>query len=84
MDSRIAYTVDTDLALSYNNVYMIEAEAMDHELRATWTRQGVSTLLWFRSQANGVDFIKRRLQAEQRIRIRCFLRLLKLIHLAFS
>ncbi|MFS1914474.1 oligogalacturonate-specific porin KdgM family protein, partial [Vibrio sp. 10N.286.48.B7] len=41
MDNRIAYTVNADLALSYNNVYMIEAEAMDHELRATWTRQGV-------------------------------------------
>ncbi len=41
MDNRIAYTVNADLALSYNNVCMIDAEAMDHGLRATWTRQGV-------------------------------------------
>ncbi len=56
MDNRIAYTVNADLALSYNNVYMIDAEAMDHELRATWTRQGVQPYFEFRSQANGVDF----------------------------
>ena len=56
MDNRIGYTVNADLALSYNNVYMIDAEAMDHELRATWTRQGVQPYFEFRSQANGVDF----------------------------
>jgi hypothetical protein len=56
MDNRIGYTVNEDLSVSYNNVYMIESEAMDHELRATWTRQGVQPYFEFRSQANGVDF----------------------------
>ncbi|GEA62034.1 oligogalacturonate-specific porin KdgM family protein [Vibrio comitans] len=56
MDNRIAYDfADMDLALSYNNVYMIEGETMDHEIRATWTRNGVQPYFEFRSQANGLD-----------------------------
>lgn len=67
-DTRIAYTLNDDVALSYNNVYMIagneseynangdmkKQDSMDHELRATWTRQGVQPYFEFRSQANGV------------------------------
>ncbi|MGD8112491.1 oligogalacturonate-specific porin KdgM family protein [Vibrio sp. TRT 21S02] len=53
MDNRIGYTLNDDVLLSYNNVYMIEAETMDHELRATWTRQGVQPYFEFRSQAHG-------------------------------
>lgn len=40
MDNRIAYTLtEAELTLSYNNVYMIEGESMDHELRATWNKK---------------------------------------------
>lgn len=52
MDNRIAYTVNDELALSYNNVYMIDAEVMDHELRATWTRNGVQPYFEYRNQAD--------------------------------
>ncbi|MBY3772414.1 porin, partial [Vibrio parahaemolyticus] len=31
MDNRIGYVMNEDVTLSYNNVYMIEAETMDHE-----------------------------------------------------
>lgn len=56
MDNRIGYVLNEDVSLSYNNVYMIDAESMDHELRATWTRQGVQPYFEFRSQAHGVEF----------------------------
>ncbi|MDF2154926.1 oligogalacturonate-specific porin KdgM family protein [Vibrio sp. CAU 1672] len=52
MDNRIAYTVNDELSLSYNNVYMLEAEVMDHELRATWTRNGVQPYFEIRNQAD--------------------------------
>lgn len=55
MDNRIAYTVNEDLALSYNNVYMIDAEVMDHELRATWTRNGVQPYFEFRNQGDSTN-----------------------------
>ncbi|MGF1754622.1 porin [Vibrio makurazakiensis] len=70
MDNRIAYVLNEDVSLSYNNVYVIanneseynvagdmkKQDTMDHELRATWTRQGVQPYFEFRSQANGADF----------------------------
>jgi hypothetical protein len=52
MDNRIAYTVNDELSLSYNTVYMLEAEVMDHELRATWTRKGVQPYFEIRNQAD--------------------------------
>lgn len=52
MDNRIGYAVNEDVALSYNNVYLIEAESMDHELRATWTRKGVQPYFEYRNQAD--------------------------------
>ncbi|MCK6262626.1 porin [Vibrio sp. ZSDE26] len=52
MDNRIGYSVNEDLAVSYNNVYMIDAEVMDHELRATWTRNGVQPYFEYRNQAD--------------------------------
>ncbi|OBT16020.1 porin [Vibrio sp. UCD-FRSSP16_10] len=56
MDNYIGYTFsNTELKLSYNNVYMIDAETMDHEVRATWTRSGVQPYFEFRSQAHGAD-----------------------------
>ncbi|WP_139685289.1 oligogalacturonate-specific porin KdgM family protein [Vibrio tasmaniensis] len=67
MDNRIAYSVNNELTLSYNNVYvfagnesdkgngvMKKQDSMDHELRATWTRNGVQPYFEYRSQANGV------------------------------
>jgi opacity protein-like surface antigen len=58
LDNKIAYAfADQDLAISYNNVYVIKQgdakNSMDHELRATWTRTGVQPYLEFRSQAHG-------------------------------
>ncbi|GEA60592.1 porin [Vibrio comitans] len=56
LDNRIAYEFnDIDLRLSYNNVYMIEAESMDHEFRAAWTRGGVQPYIEFRTQAHGLE-----------------------------
>ncbi|GAL12675.1 hypothetical protein JCM19233_3667 [Vibrio astriarenae] len=55
MDNRIGYVVNQDLSLSYNNVYMIEAELMDHELRATWTRNGVQPYFEYRNQADNAN-----------------------------
>lgn len=62
MDNRIGYDVtDMDLTLSYNNVYVIAGDteagasrdnAMDHELRATWTRTGVQPYFEYRNQAD--------------------------------
>ncbi|MGF1719794.1 oligogalacturonate-specific porin KdgM family protein [Vibrio kyushuensis] len=66
MDNRIAYTINEDVAVSYNNVYVIanneswdgssfkKQDGMDHELRATWTRKGVQPYAEYRSQANGI------------------------------
>ncbi|PKF61702.1 porin [Psychromonas sp. psych-6C06] len=56
MDNAIAYTFqDSPINLKYNNVYMLDSESMDHELRATWTRSGVQPYAEFRSQGNNVD-----------------------------
>ena len=55
MDNRIAYAPNDELALSYNNVYMIEGESMDHELRATWTRKGVQPYFEYRNQADNAN-----------------------------
>ncbi|MGF1702722.1 oligogalacturonate-specific porin KdgM family protein [Photobacterium makurazakiensis] len=53
MDNRIAYNLtDMEVGLSYNNVYMIDAEVMDHELRATWNRQGVQPYVEYRNQGD--------------------------------
>ncbi|MDK9789954.1 porin [Vibrio sp. D431a] len=52
MDNRVAYSPSEALSLSYNNVYMIDASVMDHELRATWTRAGVQPYFEFRNQAD--------------------------------
>ncbi|MDC5704592.1 porin [Vibrio europaeus] len=68
-DNRIAYKLNDEISLSYNNVYVIEGNeskyntagdmkkqnTMDHELRMTWTRTGVQPYFEFRSQANGKD-----------------------------
>ncbi len=67
LDTRIGYAVNPELTLSYNNVYVIagnesekydgvfkKQDSMDHELRATWTRNGVQPYFEYRSQANGV------------------------------
>ncbi|WP_047049679.1 oligogalacturonate-specific porin KdgM family protein [Vibrio mexicanus] len=66
LDTRIGYAVNEELTLSYNNVYVIagnesfngttekKQDSMDHELRATWTRNGVQPYFEYRSQANGV------------------------------
>ncbi|MDN3614351.1 oligogalacturonate-specific porin KdgM family protein [Vibrio gallaecicus] len=53
-DNRIGYSVNEDLAVSYNNVYVMSDanNTMDHELRATWTRQGVQPYFEFRNQAD--------------------------------
>ncbi|GEM76817.1 oligogalacturonate-specific porin KdgM family protein [Vibrio sagamiensis] len=58
MDNRIGYMMNEDVTLSYNNIYLIESETMDHELRATWTRQGVQPYVEFRSQAHGAENAK--------------------------
>ncbi|PSW13910.1 porin [Photobacterium sanctipauli] len=53
MDNRIAYNLtDMEVGLSYNNIYMIDAEVMDHELRATWTRNGVQPYVEYRNQGD--------------------------------
>jgi len=56
MDNAIAYTFqDQPVSVKYNNVYMLDSEAMDHEFRATWTRSGVQPYAEYRSQGNNVD-----------------------------
>ena len=58
MDNAIAYALqDQPITLKYNNVYIVDAGAMDHELRVTWTRKGVQPYIEYRSQANNVDGI---------------------------
>ncbi|MEZ8102987.1 oligogalacturonate-specific porin KdgM family protein [Vibrio bivalvicida] len=56
-DNRIGYAVgDMPLTLAYNNVYVRSDEAentMDHEFRATWTREGVQPYFELRSQGHG-------------------------------
>ncbi|MGF1759621.1 porin [Photobacterium sagamiensis] len=53
MDNAIGYQVQSlPLNLKYNNVYMIDGEVMDHELRATWTRSGVQPYFELRNQAD--------------------------------
>ncbi|ANS84744.1 oligogalacturonate-specific porin KdgM family protein [Vibrio scophthalmi] len=58
-DNRIGYSVNPELTLSYNNVYVRNDgdadNSMDHELRATWTRQGVQPYFEYRNQGNGTD-----------------------------
>ncbi|CAH7364364.1 Oligogalacturonate-specific porin protein (KdgM) [Vibrio chagasii] len=56
-DNRIGYAVNAELALSYNNVYVISDadNTMDHELRATWTRQGVQPYFEYRNQADNAN-----------------------------
>ena len=55
-DNRIAYAFsNAPIALSYNNVYYInEADhknnSMEHELRTTWTRDGVQPYVEYRNQ----------------------------------
>ncbi|GAL32967.1 hypothetical protein JCM19240_6399 [Vibrio maritimus] len=57
LDNKIAYAFqDQPLAVSYNNIYVIKQgdadNSMDHELRATWTRNGVQPYIEYRNQAN--------------------------------
>ena len=57
LDTKIAYALNSDVALAYNNVYMVKRadgadDAVDHELRATWTRNGVQPYIEYRSQGN--------------------------------
>ncbi|MGR5133166.1 oligogalacturonate-specific porin KdgM family protein [Vibrio alfacsensis] len=57
-DNRIGYAVNEELALSYNNVYVRTDNAdntMDHELRATWTRNGVQPYFEYRNQADNAN-----------------------------
>ncbi|WP_394252571.1 oligogalacturonate-specific porin KdgM family protein [Vibrio profundi] len=64
-DTRIAYALNDDVALSYNNVYVMAGDtdssgaskdsSMDHELRATWTRQGVQPYFEFRNQGDNTN-----------------------------
>lgn len=60
MDNAIAYTFsDAPLTLKYNNIYMLDSEAMDHEFRATWNRvNAVQPYVEFRSQGNNIDNVK--------------------------
>ncbi len=61
-DTRIAYSLNENVALSYNNVYVMAGDTdangmdkdstMDHELRATWTRKGVQPYFEYRNQAD--------------------------------
>ncbi len=56
MDNAIAYSLpNTPLNVQYNNVYMFDTEAMDHELRATWTRSGVQPYAEYRGQGTNID-----------------------------
>lgn len=61
-DNAIGYQLtDHDINLKYNNVYQSNDNAnntMDHELRATWTRQGVQPYFELRSQGHGKDEAK--------------------------
>lgn len=57
-DNRIGYAVNADVAVAYNNVYVSNTESgvkstMDHEMRATWTREGVQPYFELRSQGHG-------------------------------
>ncbi|MGR5238684.1 oligogalacturonate-specific porin KdgM family protein [Vibrio alfacsensis] len=56
-DNRIGYVVNEELAVSYNNVYVISDadNTMDHELRATWTRNGVQPYFEYRNQADNAN-----------------------------
>ncbi|MGR5070419.1 MULTISPECIES: oligogalacturonate-specific porin KdgM family protein [Vibrio] len=57
-DNRIGYVVNEELALSYNNVYVRTDNAdntMDHELRATWIRNGVQPYFEYRNQADNAN-----------------------------
>lgn len=52
LDNNISYNLNSQFALKYNNVYMIEASTMDHELRTTWVRDGVQPYIEYRNQNN--------------------------------
>jgi len=58
-DNRIAYAFsDAPVAVSYNNVYYINdgsanRNTMEHELRATWSRNGVQPYVEYRNQEDG-------------------------------
>ncbi|SON49376.1 porin [Vibrio tapetis] len=66
LDNKIAYAfADQEIAVAYNNVYIFAGDknsnaedkknTMDHELRATWTREGVQPYFELRSQGHGGD-----------------------------
>lgn len=56
MDNAIAYTFkDMPLSVKYNNVYMLDSEGLDHEFRATWTRNGVQPYAEYRYQGSNLD-----------------------------
>lgn len=60
-DTSIAYQLNEDVNLKYNFIYNFNDDAnngesrknsKDHELRATWTRNGVQPYFEYRNQAN--------------------------------
>ena len=52
-DNAISYQLPAyPVQVKYNNVYMWDAEVMDHEFRATWTRNGVQPYAEWRNQGD--------------------------------
>lgn len=54
-DTNVAYQLNENVNLKYNLVYTIVDEgdnSQDHELRATWTRNGVQPYFEYRNQAD--------------------------------
>ncbi|WP_354623257.1 oligogalacturonate-specific porin KdgM family protein [Psychromonas sp. MME2] len=60
-DNRIAYQFqEMPVQVAYNNVYYIneadnKSNTFEHEVRATWTREGVQPYLEYRNQADAAD-----------------------------
>ncbi|SEF65104.1 porin [Vibrio hangzhouensis] len=64
-DNQIAYQFqDSDISVWYKNIYVLKGDqdfygnnkvnTMDHEVRMTWTRDGVQPFIEWRNQANGL------------------------------
>ncbi|WP_257264318.1 porin [Endozoicomonas sp. ONNA2] len=52
-DNAIGYQLPAyPVQVKYNNVYMWDTEKMDHEFRATWTRNGVQPYAEWRNQSD--------------------------------
>ncbi|MEZ9708805.1 porin [Vibrio breoganii] len=52
LDTSASYTFNEDVSVSYNNIYLTEASYFEHELRATWTRNGVQPYVEYRNQGD--------------------------------